>query len=185
VILTPHHWNGPEIYSQRIFVISYSIIRFSCPYHTEIIVYLLTYGAEPFLRSCQLCSYLRTSQHFMEPEGSLPCSQELSTGPYPESDRSSPNHPILSKIHFNIATHLRLGLPSGLFPSGFPTNILYAFLLSPIRATFHVHLIFLDLIILIMFGKKYKLWSSSSCSFLQFPVPSSLFGQKILLSTLI
>jgi hypothetical protein len=42
----------------------------------------LTHGAEPFLRSCQLCSYSRTSQHFMEPGGSLPCSQEPSTGPY-------------------------------------------------------------------------------------------------------
>jgi hypothetical protein len=30
----------------------------------------------------------------------------------------------------------RLGLPSGLFPSGFPTNILHAFLLSPIPATY-------------------------------------------------
>jgi hypothetical protein len=47
---------------------------------------LLTYGAEPFLRSCKLCSYSRTSQHFMEPEGSLLCSQEPSTGPYPETD---------------------------------------------------------------------------------------------------
>jgi hypothetical protein len=26
-----------------------------------------------------------------------------------------------------MSTHLCLGLPSGLFPSGFPTNILYAF----------------------------------------------------------
>jgi hypothetical protein len=26
-----------------------------------------------------------------------------------------------------LSTHLRFGLPSGLFPSGFPTNILYAF----------------------------------------------------------
>jgi hypothetical protein len=32
-------------------------------------IYLLTYGAEPFLRSCQLCSPSITPQHFMEPEG--------------------------------------------------------------------------------------------------------------------
>jgi hypothetical protein len=32
-----------------------------------------------------------------------------------------------------LSTHLRLGLPSGLFPSGFPTNILYAFLVSHVR----------------------------------------------------
>jgi hypothetical protein len=62
----------------------------------------LTHGAEPFLRSCQLCSYSRTSQYFMEPEGSLPCSQEPTTGPHPEPDQSNPYHPILSKIHFNI-----------------------------------------------------------------------------------
>jgi hypothetical protein len=39
---------------------------------------LIYHGAEPFLRSCQLCSHSRNSQHFMEPEGSLPCSQEPS-----------------------------------------------------------------------------------------------------------
>jgi hypothetical protein len=38
----------------------------------------------------------------MEPESSLPCSQEPSTGPYPKPDQSSPYHPILSKIQFNI-----------------------------------------------------------------------------------
>jgi hypothetical protein len=55
----------------------------------------LTRGAEPFLRSCQLCSYSRTFQHFMEPEGSLPCSQEPPTGPYTQPDQSNPYHTIL------------------------------------------------------------------------------------------
>jgi hypothetical protein len=60
------------------------------------VTYLLTYGAEPFLRSCQLCSPSRTPQHFMEPEGSISCSQEPSTGPYPEPYPSNPLYPIIS-----------------------------------------------------------------------------------------
>jgi hypothetical protein len=35
--------------------------------------------------------------HFMEPEGSLPSSQELSTYTYPEPDQSRPQHSILNK----------------------------------------------------------------------------------------
>jgi hypothetical protein len=37
----------------------------------------------------------------MEPESSLPCSQEPSIGPYPEPDESSPYHPILYILHKN------------------------------------------------------------------------------------
>jgi hypothetical protein len=38
----------------------------------------------------------------MEPEGSLPFSQEPATVPYPQPDHFSPYHAILSKIHSNI-----------------------------------------------------------------------------------
>jgi hypothetical protein len=38
-----------------------------------------------------------------------------------------------------LSSHLRLGLPSGLFPSGFPINILYTPLLSPTRETWPAH----------------------------------------------
>ena len=48
---------------------------------------------------------------------SLSCASPIqSTYPHPTSWRS-----ILI-----LSTHLRLGLPSGLFPSGFPTKTLYA-----------------------------------------------------------
>jgi hypothetical protein len=72
---------------------------------THSLTHSLTHGAEPFFRGRQLCSYSRTFQHFMEPEGSLPCSKEPSTGLYPEPGQSNSIHTIpsyLSKIHFNF-----------------------------------------------------------------------------------
>jgi hypothetical protein len=56
-----------------------------------------------------------------------------------------------------LSTHLHLGLPSGLLPSDFSTNILYALLFFLIHATCLAHFIILDLTILIIFGEEYKL----------------------------
>jgi hypothetical protein len=94
------------------------------------------------------------SQHFMEPEGSIPNSQELSTCPYPEPDKSTSPHPTSPRYILILSTHLLLGLPSDLFPSGFPTNNLHAFLFYPVRAICLTHIILLDLIILIILDEE-------------------------------
>jgi hypothetical protein len=94
-------------------------------------------------------------------------------------------HPISLKYISILLTHLRLGLPSGLFFYVYRTKALYAFLFFPMRATFHIHFILLNFMILILFDEEYKLWRSSLCSFHQFPIISLFLGPNILLSTLL
>jgi hypothetical protein len=66
--------------------------------------YLLT-ELSTFWEAANCAAIQEIPSNFKEPEGSSPCLQEPSTGPYPEPVRSSLYHPIpsyLPKIHFNI-----------------------------------------------------------------------------------
>ena len=121
----------------------------------------------------------------MEPECSLPHSQQTATCPYSQPGKSSscalttPWKPILI-----LSSHLCLRLPSGLLPSLLPTKILSTPFLSPIPATRLAQPILLYLINLILFGKVSILLSYSLCSILHSPLTSSLLGSNIFLNTL-
>jgi hypothetical protein len=69
---------------------------------------------------------------------------------------TSPN-PIVLRSILIFFTHR--GLPNYLFPSGFPSKTVCAFIFSRTRATCLSHHI-LDLIILIISGEAYKFWNS-------------------------
>ena len=71
-------------------------------------------------------------------------------------------HPTSWRSILILSTHLRLGLPSGLFPSGFPTNTLYTPLSSPLLATCPAHLILLHFISRTILGEQYKSFNHST-----------------------
>jgi len=59
------------------------------------------------------------------------------------------------KLHLMSISHLCLGFPSGLFPSGLPPTTLYTPLKPLIRATCPDHLILLDVVTRMIFGDQY------------------------------
>lgn len=89
---------------------------------------------EPFSRSSRFLIWSINSPPYMKLKCSLSCSQNPATGPCPQ--------PLI------LPSKKRVGFPSHVFSSGFPTKILHRFLESPMRITCHGHTILLDLMIL-------------------------------------
>ena len=84
-----------------------------------------THMTNSSLRSLPFFSWSRNFSHLMETESSLPCSQEPATRSYPQPDQSSPRHspqPVSWRTVVILPSHLCLGLPSGLLPSGLQTK---------------------------------------------------------------
>jgi hypothetical protein len=101
----------------------------------------------------QALSWLRNSQPFSEPDGSL-LHWHLRQCPL-----SWAFLPHFFKVHFNII------LPATARPStwslffGFWTKTVYILLISYMPATCHAHLIHFDLVAPIIFGEQYWLWT--------------------------
>ena len=79
------------------------------------------------------------------------------------SIQSIPPHPTSWRSILILSSHLRLDLPNGLFPSGFPIKTLNKPLPFLIRATWPVHLILLDFITRTTFGEQYRSLRSPIC----------------------
>jgi hypothetical protein len=137
---------------------SYSILKHINISHLEINLH----GAKRFLRNQSSHNWSRKSLLLMEPEGSSPCSEKPVTGPCREPRETTLHSHNLNRNYFNIISHLLLGLPSGLFLSGFPDKkyCVYVFIIFSARVTWSSHPIVLDLITIIVFGEEYKLWLS-------------------------
>jgi len=108
----------------------------------------------------QVCEKLRFAKlvkkfpTFLKHECSFLFSQDHAAGPYPEPDESSP--PPISLRSIPIS-QLCLYLPSGSFFSGFPTKLLYVFLICFLHTIYPTHLMLLHLITLIIFYEEQKL----------------------------
>jgi hypothetical protein len=79
-------------------------------YHYENLKSYLLTKVSPSWEAANCAAIQEIPSNFKEPEGSSPCSQEPSNGPYPQPVRSSPYPPILSlRSILILPTHLRWG----------------------------------------------------------------------------
>jgi hypothetical protein len=106
------------------FLYSVTCSQYQCCHPPTLLDSLTLWSWDP-LEKPPVAQLLKNFPAFMKPKVSLPCWwQEPSTDPYPETDQSSPDQPILSLLRsvFILYSHLRPGLLSGVLPTGFATK---------------------------------------------------------------
>jgi len=134
---------------------------------TYLLIYLLTYSTEQSpswevtgsQRVKKFPTFYGTRRFIIAFRSARHLSQS-----WARSIQSLPPHPTSWRSILILSPHPRLGLPSGLYPSGFPTKTLCTPLLFPIRATCPANLILLEHLHLILkkifFHSRYSpLWA--------------------------
>ena len=115
-----------------------------------LLIYLLTYLLTPWCRVLlEKLTGLQLVKKFPAFHGTRRFITALTSVPHLSLSWASPiqsiyPHPTSWRSILILSTHLRLGFPSGNFPSGFPTKILYTPLSPTICATCPARLILLD-----------------------------------------
>ena len=145
------HWRHGHF---QIFYVTWEIFRIKNSFYT----YLLTPRSRVLLEKL---TGLQLVKKFPVFYGTRRFITALTSFRHLSLSWASPNqstypHPTSWRSILILSTHPHLGLPSRLFPSGFPTKILYAPLSSPIRATCPAHLILLDFITRTILGEQYR-----------------------------